>query len=211
MRGGRKPPVLRSDYKSLAAGIVVQVVTLLDPEGLSFDLLGVKVAARGLSFDLLGVKAVARICGSDPRLPTQGKHCHSRNAISLHGSHAFRRPTVKDDGGGQEASPNNRDDDGGVRRLRRTTGGRRGQTEHCHSRDAISLNGGHAFRRPRRRRTRPDSASRSYSSTVIRWSSSKGIPLSPSPVTTPAAIASPHFTTPPVAARRTRCPCRRPG
>ena len=42
MRGGRKPPVLRSDYKSLAAGIVVQVVTLLDPEGLSFDLLGVK-------------------------------------------------------------------------------------------------------------------------------------------------------------------------
>ena len=71
---------------------------------------------------------VARICGSDPRLPTQGKHCHSRDAISLHGSHAFRRPTVKDDGGGQEASPNNRDDDGGVRRLRRTTGGRRGQT-----------------------------------------------------------------------------------
>ncbi|MGB0069089.1 MAG: hypothetical protein WBQ11_13640 [Isosphaeraceae bacterium] len=34
--------MLRSDYKSLAAGIVVQVVTLLDPEGLSFDLLGVK-------------------------------------------------------------------------------------------------------------------------------------------------------------------------
>jgi len=65
---------------------------------------------------------VARICGSDPRLPTQGKHCHSRDAISLHGSHAFRRPTVKDDGGGQEASPNNRDDDGGVRRPRRTTG-----------------------------------------------------------------------------------------
>src|SRR5271165_3068351 len=35
------------------------------------------------------------------------------------------------------------------------------------------------------RRSSPnDSASRSYSSTVIRWSSSKGIPLSPSPVTT---------------------------
>ncbi len=42
MRSGRKPPVLRSGYKSLAAGIVVQVVTLLDPERLRFDLLGVK-------------------------------------------------------------------------------------------------------------------------------------------------------------------------
>src|SRR5271157_6342 len=30
-------------------------------------------------------------------------------------------------------------------------------------------------------------------------------------VTTPEAIASPHFKTAPVAARRTRCPCRRPG
>ena len=33
--------MLRSGYKSLAAGIVVQVVTLLDPEWLRFDLLGV--------------------------------------------------------------------------------------------------------------------------------------------------------------------------
>ena len=51
---------------------------------------------------------VARICGSDPRLPTQGKHCHSRNAISLHGS--------------QRSGDLRSRTTAGVRRPRRTTG-----------------------------------------------------------------------------------------
>ena len=132
MRGGRKPPVLRSDYKSLAAGIVVQVVTLLDPEGLSFDLLGMK---GGLPESAVPIHA----CRLEENAVIAGMRYRSMEATR---SGDLRSRTTA-----------------GVRRPRRTTGGRRGQETSPNNRRTAGSDP---------RRTRPDSASRSYSSTVIR-------------------------------------------